>query len=422
VVVDQLGSGVAHTVAGGQRCVHAPVGPGQRVARPREVDGVEERRQPDGEREPVAPAAAALDDDVGAEGVAARADLDGLEGLRHAAAGHGRRTDGLRQDARLVARRMDLHDPPRRPVHPHAEGAADEGDLLRPLLELGRVAPGACGGSLDDAVPRRRQRVDAPPAAARRLDQRVARPAERVRHQHPAGSARGARREGAAGGRQDVGAQPEAALVRELADVAAQPLALVVVVVLGGEQLAPGLVELPGGVDVPARVGAAESAREGGERLGRLQPLLGAPAEAAEEVAVLAEAHPVEDVGEAVAPLDRVGLGEVEQPAQGRRADVEVVAREEPLQRREHQLAPAHPVGARHQLEPLDDAGAVEPPRQVARQQPVDVLGPLVEVERAARRREEPGPVEPRPPDRRGPPPRGGRGCARSTGRRATRG
>ena len=44
--------------------------------------------------------------------------------------------------------------------------------------------------------------------------------------------------------------------------MAAEALALVVVVVLRGQEIAPGLLQLPGGVDVPLGIGAAEEAEQ----------------------------------------------------------------------------------------------------------------------------------------------------------------
>ena len=193
----------------------------------------------------------------------------------------------------------------------------------------------------------------------------------------------------------------KAALVRTQANVSAQPFTLVVVVVLCRQQLAPGLLEFPGWVDIPLGIGAAEEAQQRRQRLRCQRRLLGRTAQAAKEVAIFANAHAVEDIVHRIATrLGDVACG-LEIFREGDEAHVEIRIVHQLVELRQHNFSAAHPIRRGHQLKPLDDARHRHLAQGRAREQRGEIFWPLVQVELVARRRQQPRAVHAFPPNGR---------------------
>ena len=185
--------------------------------------------------------------------------------------------------------------------------------------------------------------------------------------------------------------------------MAAQPLALVVVVVLRARaaRATPRRAPKPGrrpscGYGRPRRPARR---REG---LRGLQSLLRSTAQPPKAVAVLAEAHAVEHVAETVAALDGVGLSRGPAFRGGWRGERSMSSRAN-MRFRGGSIRSARHIqsGLGMSSSHWTIAGMLEPTREVAREQAVDVLGPLVQVQWAARRGEQPRAVLADPPDGR---------------------
>ena len=398
-------------VGGDQRLqsrVHPALGARQILADEPHVESLLHAGDPVGDLDATAVSSLAAEGDLAAARIGLDPTVEGDlgEAFRLVADRHRELPEGAARIEQAVGilRGAQVGDRPGVEIDHHLQRAAGESDPIARALHLG--------------LPERRrgllERIEHAPPVRGNLrgdaagEHHVARPAEGVVDEHRAVKAAHATREVTAGAAEDVLGEADRAIEGALADEPAQRLALVVVVVLRGEEFAPRLLQLPRRVDVPRGVGATEEPRGGGDRFGGEELLLRDPAEARHPIAVLAEAHPVEDVVEGIATHRRLPPGDLadrgergDQLGQGDGTHVEALVGEQFLQRRTQHLRAAHPVGGGQQLHPLHHRGARELLHQRGVEAPREVLRPLVQAQLVLRHRRQACAVEPLPPHQR---------------------